>query len=134
MSGLYNMLFGYNPAAKIVLTMLEFENPGEVGRFRDAYFQKNAVDGEICGVVLTRMGGGNRPDYPAEIGALREHPDYRFDQDCSGDSTYAEFWFRIPEEVRDGMPEVVEKWPQSLVTETLGERFSRKLDEIKKGK
>lgn len=128
------MLFGYNPAAKIVLTMLEIESPAEVGRFRDAYFQKNPVDGEICGVLLTRMGGGNRPDYQDEIAGLREHPDYRFDQDCVGDHTYAEFWFRIPEEVREGMPKIIEEFPQILVTETLGERFDKKLDEIKKGK
>lgn len=131
MSGLYNVLFGYNPAAKIVLTMLEFENPNGVGRFRDAYFQKNPVDEEICGVVLTRMGGGNRPDYQAEIAALRAHPAYKFDQDCAGDTTYAEFWFTIPEEVREGMPKLVEEWPQILVTETLGDRFNKKLDELK---
>lgn len=131
MHSLYNMLFGYNPAVKIVLTMLEFENPEEIGRFRDAYFQKNPVDEEICGVVLTRMGGGNRPNYPAEIEALREHSEYRFDQDCSADSTYAEFWFRVPGDIRDLLPELVEKWPKTLVTETLGERFGKKLEEIK---
>ena len=55
MGGLYNAIFGMNPATVLVAPMLTDEWPGSYfPRFRDCYVE----DGNI--VIYTRVGGGNR--------------------------------------------------------------------------
>lgn len=109
---LYNSLFGVNLLAPMLLAMLGLKEH-DVPRFRDCYF-----DGEnIC--VYTRTGGGNRdayespgrrkanyPDlYPTDEAVnagpfnrdLRMVPEYVYDDDDDYDSTYATFYFKVPE-------------------------------------
>lgn len=101
---LYNMLFGNNPLAGTVLSALNL-SPNDIPRFRDAYY--DADEDQL--VVYTRTGGGNR-EYYGEPGGydnegyegpfnsdLEAHPEYIRDEDDDFDSTYAYFYFKIPE-------------------------------------
>lgn len=86
---LYNMLFGKNPSSDQLLGLLD-ATAGDFGRFRDVYVQ----DGFI--VVHTRCGGGNREDYfPSWV---EDHEWYSHDEDCSFDETYADIYFKVPED------------------------------------
>lgn len=100
---LYNAIFGQNPLHKSILHMLQL-NPYKIARFRDAYVNK---DGKL--EILTRTGGGNRPDYEESNKALQEHPHYIEDFDDPIDRTYARFVFNVPGEFVDLVQQVVEK-------------------------
>lgn len=116
---LYNMMFGMNPIAPVLLAALRLQ-PQDVGRFRDAY-----IDGNLI-VVHTRNGGGNREcycaDYPVgDIAVewkgethrqgclsvtndkLAEHPQYVRDADDDFDCTYADFYFSFPPEYAEDL-------------------------------
>lgn len=92
---LYNLVHGYNPLSGLVLAMLA-TSPEKIPRFRDAYF-----DGEhLC--IHTRTGGGNRDYYETRGGEpcnddLRALPGFVRDEDNDFDSTYATFYFTLPE-------------------------------------
>lgn len=101
---LYNMLFGMNKAAPLLLQMagLKYE---EIARFRDCMVE----DGLI--VVYTRTGGGNRECF-ADDGdcsqcyhtfneRLASKPNYVKDYDDDFDSTYAYFVFKPLDEYLD---------------------------------
>lgn len=97
MSGLYNMLFGWNHACVLLAPMLTDENPQQFfPRFRDCYLSE---DGEHI-EIFTRVGGGNREGYADEIEKLRSMPTYVSDEDDDFDCTYATFTFGVPEEWR----------------------------------
>ena len=55
---LYNMMFGVNQAAPVLLATLGLKL-SDVGRFRDAWVEKTD-DGQVRIAVYTRNGGGNR--------------------------------------------------------------------------
>jgi hypothetical protein len=57
--GLYNMIFGTNPASRLILATLDLQTK-DVGRFRDCFISQ----GEIA--VYTRNGGGNRECWHAQ--------------------------------------------------------------------
>ena len=86
---LYNMLFGVNSAAPLLLAMLGIDK-NAVPRFRDCFL----ADGKI--VIHTRTGGGNREAYEAENDALTTLPGYVSDSDDDFDCTYANFIFEVP--------------------------------------
>ena len=97
MGGLYNMLFGWNPACVLLAPMLTDENPQTYfPRFRDCYLSEDKEHIEI----YTRVGGGNRDDYAVEIEGLRSMPTYVSDEDDDFDCTYATFTFGVPDEWR----------------------------------
>lgn len=89
---LYNLIAGHNPNTQQILSLLG-KNSGDFGRFRDVYIS----DGYI--VVHTRCGGGNREDYEYVFEEMAEHPWYSHDQDCDFDYTYADIYFKIPDDV-----------------------------------
>lgn len=104
----YNALFGMNPSAPILLGILHLTRE-DVGRFRDAYLNEHYI------VIHTRLGGGNRECYCSEkeiasaeghhcyqaiIEKLQAHPLYSHDVDDDFDRTYADFYFRFPEELK----------------------------------
>ena len=91
---LYNLLHGHNPNAGPILRALELD-PTQIERFRDAAFRK--IDDEYVFDVYCRTGGGNRADYQNVV--LMSHPLYLRDCDDADDSTYAHYFFRIPEGV-----------------------------------
>ena len=113
---MYNMLFGVNKVAPILLATLGLDQ-SKVPRFRDAYIQ----DGKI--VIYTRTGGGNRPyyesldeckeNYPDDFEGdekyiptgpwnedLRALPEFVEDFDEDFDETYANFYFKFPEDYK----------------------------------
>ena len=108
---LYNQLFGFNPAASWLMRRLNI-NPLHVPRFRDCFL----LDGKIA--IYTRTGGGNRAinatpwvfegditprtEAPASWDAMcAAHPDYLGTEDDEYDSTYAFWWFRYPDALRE---------------------------------
>lgn len=100
---LYNMLFGVEPTADIALKMLGV-GPHDVPRFRDAYFKwaDNTQTDPVI-VIHTRTGGGNREAYRSENDRLTALVGYRYDRDDNFDSTYADFFFSVPEAEREGV-------------------------------
>ena len=88
---LYNMLFGVNPSSDKLLSLLG-KTREDFGRFRDVY-----VDDEFI-VVHTRNGGGNRDDYKYVFDEMSEHPWYSHDVDDDYDCTYANIYFKVPED------------------------------------
>lgn len=95
MSGLYNALFGEQPASAALMKMLNL-TAADVGRYRDCYLAEGPKI-----VVFTRNGGGNREDYRDVTIALRKHPQYVYDYDDDFDCTYASYEFNVPEEYRE---------------------------------
>ena len=89
---MYNMIFGMNPDADTLLSLLD-ATPGDFGRFRNVYME----DGFI--VVHTRCGGGNREDYFPEW--VEDHPWYSHDADGDFDNTYADIYFKVPDNHKD---------------------------------
>lgn len=120
--GLYNMIAGTNPAAKIILVLLDLQ-PSDFGRFRDAWINKG---GETV-TVLTRCGGGNREEYQDVFDAMSEHPLYISSADDEYDSTYAHFHFRVP----DDFVELVKEHAPTEDQPTLREKFERAIEAIK---
>jgi len=51
--------------------------------------------------VHTRNGGGNREDYEDVFDEMSEHPWYSHDEDDSFDCTYANIYFKVPENYKD---------------------------------
>jgi hypothetical protein len=110
MSGLYNMLFGENDKAGFLLGLLG-KTAGDFGRYRDVYVTEDHI------VVHTRCGGGNREDYEDVFEEMSTHPLYSYDEDDDFDCTYADIYFRHPDEYKEILKEMskgtitpAEKW------------------------
>lgn len=95
---LYNMLFGMNTSADVILKCLNLDR-GDFGRFRDCFI---AEDDDLI-VVHTRTGGGNRECYEDTHKELESHPNYSHDEDDDFDCTYANFYFTFPDEYKDDL-------------------------------
>lgn len=114
---LYNMLFGVNDAAPLLLGALGLTHD-DVPRFRDCYLQGEHI------AIHTRTGGGNRDFYDSEESCRANYPDYfggdddpkgpwnsdltshacyLYDEDDDFDSTYATFYFKFPEEYMEDL-------------------------------
>lgn len=91
---MYNMLFGVNPDTEQLLSLLG-KTTADFGRFRNVYMDEGFI------VVHTRNGGGNREDYEYVFDDMSEHPWYSHDEDDSFDCTYANIYFRVPENRKD---------------------------------
>lgn len=89
---LYNMLFGQNPNTEVLLAILELKE-SDVERLRDVHFSSDGIE------IYTRTGGNNRKSYPNE--KLISSPYYVRDEDDDFDNTYATYYFRFPDEVKD---------------------------------
>ena len=88
---LYNTLFGMNPDTDKLLSLLG-KTQADFGRFCNVYME----DGYI--VVHTRCGGGNREDYEDVFDEMSAHPWYSHDADEDFDCTYADIYFKLPED------------------------------------
>ena len=135
---MYAMIFGESQHADTLLALLGTKK-SDFYRYRDCYLtDKRQI------AVYTRGGGGNRacgcddatpeertvefagdrhsPGCVRPIQASnRKHPCYLFDEDDDFDSTYATFYFRLPDEadrgaLADVMPELSreERWSDFL--------------------
>lgn len=113
---MYQMMHGVNPATFWFLPMMG-KHPDDYPRFRDCFLvphqfklsdeglpwmsavdDNSEPDGHLY--ILTRTGGGNRPDYQTYIDDMRAIPEYVEDRDDPFDSTYAHFKFRVPDKWR----------------------------------
>lgn len=117
---LYNMIHGVNPLAGVLMKMLDIE-PGDVPRFRDCYFNGEHI------VIYTRTGGGNREAYEAENNAMCELPGYVRDEDDDYDSTYANFYYEVPEQFHL----LIDKLKSMAQKQTQAERWEAALEHIK---
>lgn len=100
MGGLYNVMYGFNPACIFLMPMLG-RTKQEYPRFRDCHYE----DGLIA--IVTRVGGNNRNQGYGED-KLYEDPNFvRTYDDC--DNTYGTYLFRVPEKWRDDFDKVVNK-------------------------
>ena len=88
---LYNMFFGVNPNSDQLLGILGYTQ-ADCGRFRDVFVEDNHI------VIHTRNGGGNRDDYQWVFDEMSTHPWYSHDADDDFDCTYANIYFRVPED------------------------------------
>lgn len=111
---LYRAIFGTNPFSATLLDMLGASESG-VPRYRDCFL--NEEGSKI--IIYTRTGGGNRDYYESEQccrdnypedfeegrkvpqgpwnSDLRAIPGYLHDHDDDYDSTYAHFYYAVPE-------------------------------------
>ncbi|AJA41438.1 hypothetical protein AXJ14_gp119 [Geobacillus virus E3] len=96
---LYNMLFGKNPNRDIILALIGLKEC-DVQRFRDCGLTKDGI------YIYTRTGGGNREAYPNEL--LTSNQWYRYDEDDEYDSTYATYYFDIPDEIKEDVKGLIE--------------------------
>lgn len=128
MGSMYKMIFGENRFAEAILAMLGLKKE-DIGRFRDAFITGDKI------AIYTRLGGYyNRESYAEYIKKLQEHPHYLYDEDDEIDSTYATFYFSIPEEFKEvakkldtGEFDPDERWREAM------EELSRmSLEEIEK--
>lgn len=110
MGGLYNVLFGWNPACVLLAPMLTEENPQEFfPRFRDCFIG----DDNDSIVIYTRVGGGNRSyetnepheplsdydeGYSNEEVKLYQMPTFIRTWDDDFDNTYGCYEFGVPDE------------------------------------
>lgn len=138
---LYNMIHGFNPLAGVLMRILDV-TPDRIPRFRDCYFNGEHI------VIYTRTGGGNREyyeslesckaNYPENFGVpdepsgpwnddLRALPGYVRDEDDDYDSTYANFYFTVPEQ----FTYLLDKLKSMAQKETQSERWEASLEKIK---
>ena len=89
MSGLYNIINGYNIACVLIMPMLGRKQE-EYPRFRDCFVE----DGMIA--IYTRVGGGNRGCGFGEE-ELYKDPNFIKTYDDDFDNTYATYLFNVPE-------------------------------------
>ena len=114
-------MFGVNPASAVILKTIGID-VNEVARFRDVYFE----DGQI--VLHTRTGGGNRDDYAGSNQELQDNEFYIHDEDDDFDSTYANFYFRFPDEYAADLKALAE----SLDNHTPSEKWKLLFESIGK--
>lgn len=88
----YNMLFGQNSNSAVILALIDLKDT-DIERFRDCHLLEDCIS------IYTRTGGNNREDYPNE--KLTSSPYYLRDQDEDDDNTYATFYFKFPDELKD---------------------------------
>lgn len=125
---LYNLVHGFNPSAPLVLTMLKL-TPEAVPRFRDAWIEVH--EGAPRLVVYTRTGGGNRDEYAGSNAAMALVPGYQGDADDDFDSTYANFYYAVPEGFREVVDKLVEIGGNR--TEKPAEAWQRVIEEMRSG-
>ncbi len=159
--GMYNMLFGMNPATPYLLTALDMSGQGEKGeiegeyapgRFRDIFLTRNEEGKDIV-ILYTRNGAGNRECWDLEgcpgygVGdpsvhdegclvfvnwKLTQHPLYIRDYDDDFDGTYAYFEFRIPSVLEEALDMLIEE--QGGEPKSVEEAFKDFVSELKEGK
>lgn len=111
---LYNLVHGENPFADVLLAILGLTR-GDIPRYRDCYWTGTEI------AVHTRTGGGNRDDYEGGNTNLQSMATYLRDEDADYDSTYATFYFSVPEKLAWIIPQLqaadktpAERWQTAI--------------------
>lgn len=146
---MYNLLFGVNSLAPLLLKILDLDQPDGkwwTGRFRDIY-----LNGDGTRIILyTRNGGGNREcwnlweeDFVEGVSdtekcdcigcnmtyRLPKHPHYLYDYDDDFDPTYAYVVFKVPDEYL----ELTQALATGTDPQTISEKFQLLIDQLKGG-
>lgn len=124
---LYNMLFGRNPAARLLLAMLDLTE-ADVGRFRDCYLGRDEETKKLRICIYTRNGGGNRDGYEAVTAKLQALPTYVKDYDDDYDCTYATYEFNVPAAFEATAEELVDLGAESTVSPA--DRFKKLIEDM----
>ena len=93
------MLHGVHPLASLLMSLLGYrsrKDADSIPRFRDVFLFQNEIR------LLTRTGGGNRPDYVYQNQALRKRPGFLRDWDDDYDPTFAWWAYQWPEDLPQG--------------------------------
>lgn len=139
---MFDLVFGSNPNVKqFVDTVI-----GNTGRYRSAWIEKGQ-DGLPILAVYTRNGGGNREhwDKDKEPGdqcdctgciatyRLPKHRLYISDSDDEFDSTYATFYFHLPEELLRQLDTANPGWRERVQAHVnMSERWLEVIESLKK--
>lgn len=128
---LYNMVLGYHPLVGDLLIALGYtkETCKDIPRFRDCYLFPDEIR------LLTRTGGGNRPDYIDENQMLRERPGFLRDWNDSYDSTFAWWAYEWPDNGTRAlqiMLEVLQENHPDLLPQNLKSRFDDAIGKMEK--
>lgn len=102
------MVNGVNGIALVLLEIINM-NYDDIPRFRDCFLKEHGKN--LYVVIHTRTGGGNREEYERENEELRKNPNFNFDEDNSFDSTYADFYYNIPSNFKDGLKIIHKEYP-----------------------
>ena len=119
---LYNILFGENEEAHVLLGMIGV-NKEYFDRYRDIELIENGTKIR----VFTRLGGGNRPDYKETWDKIRNHNLYIKDYDDDFDCTYAYIEYKIPEQFKETAKKMFKGEPVSF-----SDKFNKELEEMNK--
>lgn len=119
---LYNILFGVNEEAPVLLGMIG-TNKEYFSRFRDVELINN---GTIIR-VFTRTGGRNREDYQENWEKIRKHELYVKDYDDGFDETYAYIEFNILEKYKETAQKMFKGEPTSFE-----DKFIKEIEEMDK--
>lgn len=148
---LYNMLFGINPMAGILLQALELA-PSKIPRFRDCYLDTTDDAKRIA--VFTRTGGGNRDFYESLESCKQHYPEYFVegsdsfpvgpwnedmrkvvgyleDKDDNFDATYATFYYAIPKPFASLIEALESITPDATIAPM--EKFTALIDMLQNG-
>lgn len=110
---LYSIMFGERPEAGDLVHALGLQRR-RMGRYRDCYVIERK--GKRMVALLTRLGGANRPDYPAEIAYLHTGKGFIADEDDAFDETFATFLYAVPDgfEQLPTLPEFRERYEDHM--------------------
>ena len=111
-----------NEETPVLLGMLGV-NKEYFDRFRDAELIK---DGTVI-QIFTRLGGGNREDYPKTWQKIQSHELYITDYDDEFDETYAYIEFYVPEKYKETAKKMFKGEPISFK-----DKFNKEIQEMEK--
>lgn len=117
---LYNMLFGENEDAPVLLGMLK-TNKAFFARFRDIFLCDNGKTIR----VYTRLGGAYRKEYKKEWKEIKKHQYYKKDFDDSFDNTYAYVDFIVPKDFEYTAKKMFKEEPISV-----GDKFNKEVEDM----
>ena len=125
---LYGLLFGSNNNSEALLKFINCDED-DFGRFRDVFVEDNHI------VVHTRCGGGNREDYEHIFETMQNHPWYSHDRDCDYDYTYANIYFKIPDDQINNFNDLLKTFEQTEnVKETPDKKWENLFEEMRRNK
>lgn len=133
---LYNLVHDFNPLAGVLLDGLNLYPPSDnIARFRDAaLYNKDREENDYLIRVITRTGGPNRPTYQENIDKLSKHDLFVKDEDDVFDSTYAYFFFKLPESLIEDIRKVKETHPETISSVIDNKSMKEKYDDALKFK
>jgi len=120
---LYNLLFGVNQLAPVLLKILGIKKE-EIERFRDCFISNGRI------AVYTRTGGNNRETWPNKTLTTHKYFIHTYDDDY--DETYATFYFTVPKEFQADLDAFENKEENYLPSENWKKLFEVMNSDAKK--